>query len=902
MKTKITLAALAVAGMSALVARPADASCVPGFDYAMFAKDSLHIQGNAGTDSYDSSAGTYATTNACADADFGTNSTAAGAAYLQGNSTVICGDGFVGAGGNPAMAITGNGNVTGGRGALTTNLALPNVAIPALANGAPVSPSFQNVNATLAPDRTYGAVSCKNGSLTLSAGRYVVQSLSLTSGCELTVGSGPVEIYFLGSLSMHGGTVVNPTTVPSNLVIYGGTAATGATMQGGATSSFAVYAPTADCELHGNVDVFGAFVCRTMHVQGNAHIHYDRALQSVAGGGFTCPLLEVSRATPIVAAVAGQPAVVQGTFDSPTGTRTTITTVASIATFSFPYLTGHLRARTAASITTTSSSFAAGTVLFDAGATGRLPTVDNTGCNSFNGTCRNRFTVTQTPAANGTSFRPPRVQLRDSNASAIGALIAPPTAVPGIAANEWRTIVRMVLAGALGGVDRSTVAVIPASALAGSATRPTIAYVGATDGMLHAVCASVGGTTETQTNVCPSLGTELWAFLPRVQLPLVRKNTTRVDGSVRVVDAFGDFVNNPATGARRFRTILTLQTGYADATIGAEAAVYALDVTDPANPIVLWEYTRPSTPGSFELGVGLSLAAGPTLVGGQPTNLVVAQTSNGGTGGPGIVATALALETGTPTWKFGYAYPSPPRGNAADLPLPTTGVPGGAVGVDLTQQGYTTDIVMGDLYGNLWRLDAATGTSRTGTGVPLFQFSTNKHPIGAVPAIYSDGNAQLAAFGSGGYADPLTAAWSAGTQSLIAISLTAPGPYPIAETANARLAFRQNLGVGEKASAQVLVVGNQLFLTTDTTDINNAAYGTAGNTGRVVSYDLATAVSTTVVVRGGAGSLASSGTTLYSSSSDRQQALATPATSTIGASVDTNVLSKLQRVLWLRTQ
>jgi hypothetical protein len=900
MRTELALVALALTSVPAT----ADAgACVPGFDYAIFSKNSIQIQGNAGTDSWNSANGTYAATKTCDDADIGTNATIGGAAWIQSKSTIICGDAFSGAGSNPSSVITGNGNITGTKAAQQTNMSLPNVTLPTLTNASPFNLSYTNVNATLAPNYTYGVVTCKNGSLTLSAGKYRVSKLTLTSNCQLKVASGPIEFYFTDALAAQAGIVVNSTGVPGNLVFYGGPSASAVQVQGGVSAYFAVYAPAASCQVQGNVDMYGAIVCADVRVQGNAHIHYDTALRNIAGGGFTCSATEVSRATPIVATVDNQTAVVQGTYETPTGSPKTITTTADVASFTFPYIKGHLRARTAASITTTSSTFSSGTVLFDVGATGKIPSPNYAGCSSFDGTCRNVFTVTQTPGSNGTSFHPPRVQFNDTNASTIGALIAPTSVVSGIGSSHWQTIVRTVLAGKLGGVDRSTVAVIGASPLAGMSTRPTIAYFGATDGMLHAVCASTGGTTESDSNICPSLGTELWAFMPRVQLPLVRRNTTRVDGSVRVVDAFGDFVTSSATGTKSWRTILTLQTGYADPSGGAEAAVYALDVTDPANPTVLWEYTKPSSPGSTELGVGLSLAAGPTLIGGKATNLVVAQTNNGGTGGAGVVATALGLETGTKVWQFGYLYPSPPRSDSSALPLPSTGIPGGAVGVDLARLGFTTDIVMGDLYGNLWRLDAATGSSRTGSGVPLFQFSTNKHPIGVVPAIYGDASGnQYAAFTSGGYADPTSASWAAGTQKLIAIDLLAAGPYPIAETTTAKLAIAQDLGSNERGFAQVLVVGTELFVTTDNSDINSSGFGTAGNTGHVLRYDLDAGTSTTVVVRGGAGSLANAGTSLYSSSSDRQQQLATDAGSTVGTSVDTQTVAKLSRMLWLRTQ
>ncbi|HLL20998.1 MAG TPA: hypothetical protein VK427_02655, partial [Kofleriaceae bacterium] len=612
------------------------------------------------------------------------------------------------------------------------------------------------------------------------------------------------------------------------------------------------------------------------------------------------PQNEVSRATPIAAEVAGQAAILQGTFELPTAAKTMISAPTDVATFAFPYLKGHMRARLAASIDTAGSSFSAGTILFDAAATGKIPAANNTGCASFNGSCRNVFTVTQTPnPATGVSLRPARVQLNDGTADTIGALIAPAAAVAGIGSTHWRALVRKVIAAPLGGVDRSTVAMIGPSSVAGLANRPSIVYFGAADGMLHAVCASTGGTTETATNVCPSLGTEIWAFVPRVQLPMIRKNTARIDGSVRVIDAFGDFTG---TGQRAFRTILTVQTGSSDVTIGARPAVYALDVTDPANPIVLWEYTAPTTsPSAAELGTGLTIAAGTVLFDSQPQNLAIAQTNNGGTGGTGVVATALSLETGARLWRFGYVYPTPPRGDATALPLPITGIPGGAVGVDLQRQGFLTDVVMGDLYGNLWRLDAATGVNRTGN-VPLFSFSRNKKPIGALPAIYSDGNQQFAVFGSGGYADPLLASWSSGTQSLVSVPLAAPGPYPLTETSTS-LAFVEPLAAGVRAFAQVLIVGTEVFLSSDSADVNSATYGgTSGTSGSVLRYDLATSMSTVITVRGGASSLAVSGARLYASSSDQQQQLGMATNGSVGPSVDTGALPRLQRKLWLRTQ
>ncbi|HLL21441.1 MAG TPA: hypothetical protein VK427_04875, partial [Kofleriaceae bacterium] len=432
MRTNLALVAL---GIIAAV-EPARAACIPGFDYALFAVDGIDIQGAAGTDSYDSASGTYATMQSCSDSDIGTNATGSGKIHVQSNSTQVCGDAVVGAGGVPATVITGNGNITGGKSAQTTNTALPDVTLPSLAAGSPFTLSTSNANTTLVADRTYGDISCKNGSLTLQTGKYVVKSLTLTSQCELIVSGGPIEVYFTSSLDMQAGVVSNSSNIPSNLIFFGSATATTAEFQGGVDSAFAIYAPKTTCSLQGNVDVFGAFICKSVSVQGNADVHYDRSLANFAASSFTCPVKEVSRATPIAATIGGQPSIVQGTFEVPTLSRTSIAKTADITSFSFPYLKGHMRARVAASITTAGSSYASGTVQFDAGASGKIPTASLAGCTTFDGTCRNVFTVTQTPTSTGTSFHPPRVQLNSANASTIGALIAPASAVAGITATH----------------------------------------------------------------------------------------------------------------------------------------------------------------------------------------------------------------------------------------------------------------------------------------------------------------------------------------------------------------------------------------------------------------------------------------------------------------------------------
>ncbi|MGE0869419.1 MAG: hypothetical protein AB7P03_12710 [Kofleriaceae bacterium] len=925
----IGAAAIATAFAVMTPSRANAQSCVPGFEYAAFGKDCVRFGGNNYSDSWDSSTapGTYAGTVAASGGSIGTNGTSCGATAcgtpalsLGGSATTIKGDASYGPGGAACAANAGSSTITGTTTSLASEVALPSVTIPSLPNhathgaGTTWSPSANPT--VLAPGFRYGTVTSSR-SLSVSAGTYVFDKLTLSGANRtLTVTSGPVVIYIAGDtsdgktgpalaadqLSFTGsGSGINVTSgKPTDLVLFCGDNVTGAKISSAGTQGyFALYCPKTAVNIAGNSAVFGAFVGKSMKVEGGAPVHYDKALKNFAAGEFTCPApagTEVSRASPVVTTISNQNAIIQGTFEMPSGTAATITTTASVAGFSFPHITGHMRARVLSTVGTTATAFSSGTILFDAGATGKIPAANYIGCTSFNGSCRRIFTNTNAAATNGTTSFPTTVTLSDSTASTVGALIAPTSVVSGIGASHWTTIVRKVIAAPLGGVDRSTVAVVQASPLAGVSSRPAMAYFGGTDGMLHAVCASTGGSTPAGSNICPSLGTELWAFLPRVQLPLIRTNTARFDGSVRVVDAFGDF-SNPATGVRSWRTILVVQTGFSSP--ATKPAAYALDVTDPASPVLLWEYTTPASAGATDFGTGLVSAAGPTLIGGQTVNLAVLHTNNGGSGGSGVVLTALDLQTGARKWQFGYAYPSAGA-------VPATGLPGGAVGVDMTGAGFVTDYVFGDLYGDLWRVNASNGVSTFGATTPLFRFSSTHKPIGAAPAIYSNGNTLYAAFASGGYHDQSASSWTSGTQYLIAVKLSASST-PVTEgstsCASCDLRMRVALTSGDKGFSQALVVGNQLFVTTDSSDINASTFGTSvANTGRVVTADLSGGTSSTIVIASGAGSLVNSGTALFSSSSSKQQQLGTSAASATGTSVDLNSSTTLTRDLWIRTE
>jgi hypothetical protein len=442
----------------------------------------------------------------------------------------------------------------------------------------------------------------------------------------------------------------------------------------------------------------------------------------------------------------------------------------------------------------------------------------------------------------------------------------------------------------MGGVDRSTPAVIGASPLAGS-ERPTMAYVGALDGMLHAVCAEVAGA-------CRFLGQELWAFIPRTQLPRLRENSQRIDGSPRVTDAFGDFDGD---GDNEWKTVLVLTTGSGEPSEPSKApAVVALDISEPANPSILWEVTT--------TGPALGAALGPVRVGGVTKPLAFVSMGRGDQA-PGITVVAIDVITGGVEWRFDRVYPSPR--DPATPPVPQSGLPAAPSAIDRDGVGLLSHVVVPTLYGSLWVLDADDGASAYGDK-PLFSFSSDYHPIGASVSIYRDAASRLHAIvGSGGYVDPLgITSWApdTATQYVVSVSLAASlADAPFDETADAELVpFVDDLGPGLRVFAAPTVAGNELFVVTDSADLNDlATYAVLADTGSLRRYSLDTGA-----LKGGPIGLASGGSSIDLVGSDAYAAVGTGAQrvdlsadfDAIGRRAELAESKSARRLLWLRTE
>ncbi len=549
--------------------------------------------------------------------------------------------------------------------------------------------------------------------------------------------------------------------------------------------------------------------------------------------------------------------------------------------FEFPHIRGHFRGIDETAIDAP---------LFDV-ANGGIPAASPGGCSAnFSGNCRTVFTNVTAGA------RPDLVFFTTNNASILKPLLEGSI---NLTAAQVDFLIGRVLQGAidpdfgglvsaLGGVDRSTSAIIGPSPLAGT-SRPTMAYFGATDGGLHAVCLDTVAP-------CQTVGQELWWYIPRTQLGQLRLNLQRIDGSPNVTDLFGDFDGN---GLREWRTILTFQTGSGEVNNPNRApSVLALDITNPADPTIVWDYEAS--------GVGLTIATGPVRVGGELLPTTFVQT-NRGDQGAGFRLVAIDSVQGTVRWVQDKPYAAPRTpGNPA---VPASGIPGGVAAADANRGGTVTHVVAPSLYGDVWVFDATNGQNIYGTK-PLFRFSTDFHPIGAPVTLFREATSSNLAvlFGSGGYADPFNTAWSPPDVNQFAVaamleSNAAPiDESPIGDFGGDRV-FVIDLGNGNRAFVQALVVGNEVFIVTDSQDANLETYGLGGPSGELTRYSLAdtsTAKSTQTLTSGAGGIDVSSTGAAYAVSGSSIEAVDAPTDfDNTGSTTELVFAAKAGRQLWL---
>jgi len=255
------------------------------FRDAVFVDKNIELRGTVLIDSFNSDNGPYSVTHLDSGGNVGTNSAYDGAVNLIGNVDIY-GNVSAGPGATAENTLSASGNSSyQGFSVFDPERALPITTPPTGTNQGDITAR----NGTISPPPgTYTNLTGSGSSvIQLQPGTYVFTgdiSISGQSVIELGAQAGRVQIYALGNISILGGGIVNNSQDPKNLIIFGGSETEDVVLKGGAESYFGIYAPSADIEIKGNSEIFGALVGDNLKLNGDAQIHFDTSMNSIIGG------------------------------------------------------------------------------------------------------------------------------------------------------------------------------------------------------------------------------------------------------------------------------------------------------------------------------------------------------------------------------------------------------------------------------------------------------------------------------------------------------------------------------------------------------------------------------------------------------------------------------------------
>ena len=372
--------------------------------------------------------------------------------------------------------------------------------------------------------------------------------------------------------------------------------------------------------------------------------------------------------------------------------------------------------------------------------------------------------------------------------------------------------------------------------------RKEVAYVGDLSGMLHAV--------DTAT------GNELWAYVPsnlldKLQNDRADENAVEdfaaVDSSPMIHDVYvpieidhDDNAATPDITVHAWRTVLVCGEGKNG------GGVFAIDVTDPEEPRLLWEVADSSMGDTERLSVGKLKnpvykedASGNTVymedasgnqitdADGNPIPVVeefslqyvaYAATSwpPNATGTGGIKVFCYDMMDGSIIWTFSEEYDTS-----------VNGIPGPVTTFDKNRDSFVDMLFVGDNQGRMWQLDPMTGDSAYGTctdtagntkTVPL-HFAGSKRPITHSPVVGRRDEEVVVIFGTGGadWADTSIQHYVA------AVSATSHNPTGQWCTDGAGLVkWKEWLAAGEKVYAAPVAAGDMCYFTSATGSLNSS--------------------------------------------------------------------------------
>ena len=267
-----------------------------------------------------------------------------------------------------------------------------------------------------------------------------------------------------------------------------------------------------------------------------------------------------------------------------------------------------------------------------------------------------------------------------------------------------------------------------ASYKASKVSRAKMVYIGANDGMLHAFNAKDDPVSPTTKPA----GDERFAFIPSILMPKLHKlaevtyDTTATNPGnhknfVNGDSSVGDICISNCNGGSSavWKTIL----------VGSLAqggrGYYALDITDPDSPSLMWEFDV-----SHDSDLGYSY--GTPVITKRGSEWVVLVTSGYNNTSPGDGKEYLYILKATDGSKLDkIATTAPSNGGLAQI---------SGLALDNMRDNTTQYVYGGDLLGNLWKFDIGTSGAYAGTVTKVAQLKAGSYeqPITTSPILVRD--------------------------------------------------------------------------------------------------------------------------------------------------------------------
>ena len=237
-----------------------------------------------------------------------------------------------------------------------------------------------------------------------------------------------------------------------------------------------------------------------------------------------------------------------------------------------------------------------------------------------------------------------------------------------------------------------------------NASRRAVVYVGGNDGMLHAFSGARA-----------DMGAELWAFVPTVVMPKMGRQANTYYGNYHQYYVDGSPIYGDIKTGGNWKSIVV--GGF---NAGGKG-YYALDVTNPTSPTLLWEFTMGvlSNAATDSKDPDLGLTYGDPIITKRAdgTWVVVFASGYNNTGNGYLYV--LNANTGVQLAKI-------PTYTTGTTPAGTLGTPSGLAKInawlDSPDNNSALRFYGGDLLGNLWRFDIDNLVAPNGKAQRLASF------------------------------------------------------------------------------------------------------------------------------------------------------------------------------------